>query len=65
MLQNFCLAGEMRHVRMQLGITCKQGSEDARLWIPDQILGAYGDRLASAGCPTDFSVNFDTLWLDE
>ena len=36
----------------------RRGSEDARLWIPDQVLGAYGDQL----CFSEFGDEWLSAW---
>ena len=35
-----------------------RGSEDPRLWVPDQVLGAYGDQL----CLTELSDDWLEAW---
>ena len=39
----------------KLQIEFKNGKDDARLWIPDQILGFYGEQLNK--CEDPISVN--------
>ena len=36
----------------------RRGSEDSRLWIPDQVLGAYGDQL----CFSEFDDEWLSAW---
>ncbi|MBR3327835.1 MAG: hypothetical protein IKG22_10995 [Atopobiaceae bacterium] len=45
-----------RGQRTKLVVQHKEGSEEPRLWVPDQVLGAYGDQLCLD--------RLDTSWLD-
>lgn len=54
------LVNAMRSKQKELvfSIKHKSGFEDPRLWVPDQILGAYGDQL----CLTELDDDWLNAW---
>lgn len=40
------------------------GETDARLWLPDQLLGAYGDAQAGTGRYDEFLGHVRTVFID-
>ncbi len=47
-----------KHHGLAFAIHHRKGSEDPRLWIPDQVLGAYGDQL----CLTELDDDWLCAW---
>lgn len=43
-----------------LTVRHRNGADDPRLWVPDQVLGAFGDRL----CAQDFDSEWEEAWHD-
>ena len=51
---------DIRPIRVEL---CA-GETDARLWLPDQLLGAYGDAQAGTGRYDEFLGHVRTVFID-
>lgn len=49
---------ESRGCLKNLTVSHRRGPEDPRLWVPDQVLGAYGDQL----CLEGFDEQWTTAW---
>lgn len=45
-------------------LTHSRGAEDPRLWVPDQVLGAFGDRLCGAAHEVPSDAAWRTLEAD-
>ena len=54
-------AMKSKHKGLVFSIRHKRGFEDPKLWVPDQILGAYGDRLCLADLDTDWLCAWRSL----
>lgn len=50
--KRMCREIEIEHLR---------GSSDSRLWVPDQVLGAYGDMRCGVGNGNEFRDAWNTL----